>query len=527
MWLVLILLCGLPAVSQADEPAHEVLAAAPVTTAASNGLSAIHKVLGLTRTQALTPVSDETLLAGAFKGMTDLLIERQRDPHLAIAPDKGITVALFDQRWQALVHQSGVSGADLSAAAIRGMLAVLKDPYTVYMDVREYQGLMEQIDGSNFGGLGLYIEQDERHNHELTVVEPMDDSPAAAAGLKTGDVIVKIDGAVTATMTLDDASKLLRGPEGSPITLTILRAGQSTFDVPMKRAHINMKTVSHKVIDGKIGYVRLRVFGENTGHELEEALQDFDKAHVQAYILDLRNNGGGYINTALEVCSKFLPTGTRVVSVVERDEPEAVYTSLPNIRPHLPLEVLVNKYSASASEITAGCLQDLKAGTLLGTKTFGKGSVQKIFPLNDGTAVKITTAHYHTPSGKDIHHVGIQPDVAADMDPHDMSTEKDTQLTKAVQALETTLAGAPHPQQQTSASPVSATPAGVVALADPTQEYAWLTGHPCDKGGRPFIVVHQKTIELNGKWIDQVTARCPSDGHEQNFLFDVSQALGH
>lgn len=529
--LVQLLLLALTLTATPARADDDSLAAAPTSTTATSGLAVIHKVMGLVHQEYRIPVPASQLVGGALMGMRHYLQEQKQNPTVVDVPAAAgqLTPALLDNQFHhVLAVDRDASTTPLAEAAVRGMLSTLGDPYTVYMDRREYSGLMEQMDGGNFGGLGIYIELDDKHGKRLTVVEPMEDSPAEKAGIRAGDIITQIDGVSTLNMTLDDASKRLRGQEGSPITLTILRDGQAApFDVTMNRAHIQMKTVSHKIVDGNIGYARLRIFGENTGAELEDAMRDFDQHHVQGYILDLRNNGGGYINTALEVCSKFLPTGSRVVSVVERDQPEAVYSSLPNVRPRLPLVVLVNKYSASASEITAGAMQDLHAGTLVGQHTFGKGSVQKIFPLPDGTAVKITTAHYHTPAGRDIHQIGIDPSVALDMDPHDVGADNDKQMAQAVTTLEQAIAKTSQPQASTGSTRVASTGVNAIPVGDPNEEYDYVQNHPCDKDGSSLMIVSQKTVQVDGRTYDQVIARCKADGHEQTFLFDLTGAMSH
>ncbi|MHB2016465.1 MAG: S41 family peptidase [Candidatus Xenobia bacterium] len=506
-------------------PARAFAAPAVATTAPvhDDGIASIQRVMSLVKVEFLQPVGDAKLANGAIAGMRHYLQDHKMNAAFLVDVSKGLETHTLTQDFTSVLSRyPSVSPHRLTEAAIRGLMESLKDPYTVYMDAKDYAGLMEQMQGGNFGGLGVYIESDAKHDNRLVVVEPMDGSPAEQAGMKAGDVIMDIDGVSTRGMTLDDATKRLRGDEGSKVTLTMQRGSAAPYNLTLTRARIQMKTVRYKVLDDGIGYVKLRVFGENTGAELDEAFRAFDAAHVKGYILDLRNNGGGYISTALEVCSHFLPTGSRVVSVVERGSPEAVYSSLPNVRPVLPLVVLVNHFSASASEITAGCIKDLKAGTLIGTKTFGKGSVQKIFPLPDGSAVKITTAHYHTPDGHDIHTIGINPDQVVDMDPRAMGSSSDVQMAKARQVLETAIA---HEPASTVATATGEAVPSAIPIDDPNQEYDWIATHPCDEDGGTWLITDQSTVEQDGHWYDELKVKCPKDGTTRTFVFDVTHVL--
>ena len=228
------------------------------------------------------------------------------------------------------------------------------------------------------------------------MARPIPDTPAADAGLKAGDVILGINGESTLGFTIDDAQERLRGPVDSEVKLKIRRLNQAyPFDVTLKRDKIRVSSVVSRLrtAEGrKVGYIRLQMFGERTDRELESAIRKLDAQGAEGYILDLRNNGGGYIISAVDVVSKFLPTGSVVTSVEERGAGNKVYKTRPSLRKPKPLVLLVNQHSASASEITAAALSDHSRAQLVGVKTFGKGSVQKIFSLPDGSGVKITTA---------------------------------------------------------------------------------------------------------------------------------------
>jgi carboxyl-terminal processing protease len=318
-----------------------------------------------------------------------------------------------------------VSYKDLIYAALKGMLNSL-DPHSEFMDADKYNDLKNDTEGM-FGGVGIVI--GVRDNF-LTVVSPIEDTPALKAGILTGDRIIKIEGKSTERSSLPDAVKRLRGAPGTEVTITVLRPSSGQVrDIRLTRAEIKVDTVKdingkhdYPVNDEKIGYIRLTQFGEQTGSELDDALKKLDKQGMRALVLDLRNNPGGLLDQAAKVCEKFLPKNQLIVSTEGRhsDERSEYRSSGRGAHPTLPLAILVNNGSASASEIVAGCLQDTTAtgasrAIIIGEQTFGKGSVQKILPLGDGSALRLTTAKYYTPSHKVIHEKGITPDIVVPM----------------------------------------------------------------------------------------------------------------
>jgi carboxyl-terminal processing protease len=263
--------------------------------------------------------------------------------------------------------------------------------------------------------------------------------------MQAGDVILTIDGKPTRGLTSDDDAKMLRGREGTIVRLTVERQGATlSAPVPITRAVIHQPSVYARLLPNNIGYARLTVFGSNTGNELASALDRLEAQGAKAYILDLRDNGGGYLNAAIDVSSKFVPSGP-IVSVEARGGNNTQYDAENTAVAPKPLAVLVNGYTASASEITSGAIQDNGVGELIGTRTFGKGVVQTIHPLPDGSAVKITSARYLTPRGRDINTVGIEPDIKSP-DPAKNARlgelPSDTQLQAAVTYLEGKLAQA-------------------------------------------------------------------------------------
>lgn len=309
---------------------------------------------------------------------------------------------------------------ELIYGALRGMLNSL-DPHSEFMEPVKYDELKKDTEGT-FGGVGIVI---GLRDNMLTVIAPMEDTPGWKAGIMTGDRIIRIDGKSTERLTLNDAVKKLRGTPGTDVTITTFRPSTGvTRDIKITRAEIKVDTV--KDINGKrefplgedkIGYVRLSQFGEQTATELEEALKKLEAQGLQGLILDLRGNPGGLLEQAAKVAEKFVPKGTVIVSTEGPAPPKKQeYRSTGrDFHPNLPMVVLVNGGSASASEIVAGCLQDLKRAIILGEQTFGKGSVQSIQPLPDGSAVRLTTAKYYTPSHKVIHEKGITPDILVPM----------------------------------------------------------------------------------------------------------------
>jgi carboxyl-terminal processing protease len=307
--------------------------------------------------------------------------------------------------------------------ALKGMLNSL-DPHSEFMEPDKYKELQNDTQGA-FGGLGIVISVKDKRDNFVTVVAPMEDSPGFKAGILSGDHIIKIDGQSTEKMGVEDAVKILRGEPGTDVTITVFRpSNNQTRDYKLTRAVINVDMV--KDINGKkefplgenkIGYVRLIQFGEKTSDDLEVALKKLKAQGMQGLVLDLRWNPGGLLEQAVDVCEKFLPRGQLVVKTEGRNSGQnsSHYANGHDELANVPIVVLVNLGSASASEIVAGCLQDVKRGIILGEKTFGKGSVQSILPLQDGSALRLTTAKYYTPSHKVIHEQGITPDILVPM----------------------------------------------------------------------------------------------------------------
>jgi carboxyl-terminal processing protease len=307
-----------------------------------------------------------------------------------------------------------VSDKTLLDNAIRGMLAGL-DPHSTYLDKEAFQELRVGTTGE-FGGLGIVVGMEDGF---VKVVSPIDDTPAQRAGIKTGDLIIRLDNKPVKGMTLDEAVKLMRGKPGTTITLLVVREGQEKpLTFVLTRDRIRVQSVKSRDLEDGYGYIRISQFQERTAVDMRKAitkLKKESKGKLKGLILDLRNNPGGLLDAAVDVADTFLTSGT-IVSVRGRNkENDVVHTATPNdMLKGAPMIVLVNGGSASASEIVSGALQDDKRAIIMGTKTFGKGSVQTVVPLGNDTAIKLTTARYYTPSGRSIQAEGIEPDIKLD-----------------------------------------------------------------------------------------------------------------
>jgi len=317
------------------------------------------------------------------------------------------------------IHREYVDGKDLTYqqlvyAALKGAVSKL-DPHSEFLDSDSFTELQDDTEGQ-FGGLGLSVVLRDGH---VTVLAPMEDTPAFRAGILTGDRIIKVEGKSVEHLPLTDVVKLLRGEPGSTVALTVERPATGTKkNFSLQRAVIQMAMVKDlnerkefPLDENKIGYVHILQFGEKTGEELEAALNQLKHQGLKGLILDLRDNPGGLLEQAVVVCEKFLPRDQLVVSTEGRRVVEKYFAKGGDELKNLPIVVLTSRDSASAAEIVTGCLQDLHRAVVLGEKTFGKGSVQTIFPLEDGSALKLTVAKYYTPSHKVIHQQGITPDI--------------------------------------------------------------------------------------------------------------------
>lgn len=324
--------------------------------------------------------------------------------------------------------------------SLRGMLSSLDD-FSSFLNPDEYKEISVETKGE-FGGIGVEI---TLKDGILTIITPIAGTPADIAGVKPGDKIVRINGKTTKNITLNDAVKIMRGEPATQLTLTIWREKEEkVLDIAIKRAVINVTSIKDAyLIEDKIGYIKLIEFQQKAGRELEDVLKKLEGQGMDALIFDLRNNPGGLLDVAIEVSEKFLVKDQVIVSTKGRDQSQnAVFKSKGQFQhPQYPIVILVNEGSASASEIVAGALKDNKRAVLLGTKTFGKGSVQTVIPLKDGSALRLTTASYYTPSGKSIRSEGVMPDVIVEQEELKEAKRAPPDIFEKIEAKETKKVG--------------------------------------------------------------------------------------
>jgi carboxyl-terminal processing protease len=346
---------------------------------------------------------------------------------------------LFKPFWQSwdLVHEKyvdqPVDDEKLMQGAIRGMLEALDDPHTSYLDPAQFETSNAHLQGQEYEGIGAWV---DISGDFLTIISPMPGSPAEEAGLRPDDKIIAIDGEDMTGIDGELVRQKVIGPRGSTVTLTILRAAEEPFDVDVKRANIIVPTLDSEILDENIAYVQLFTFGDSTTKDLNTALRDLMAQKPDGLILDLRNNGGGYLDTAIDVVSQFIGDG--VVMYEQYGDGSRVTFSARKggLATEIPMVVLINGGSASASEIVAGAIQDRGRGLLVGETSFGKGSVQEYTPLvNNEGAVRVTTARWLTPNERQIHEVGLEPDVKIEITEEDVSAGTDVQLEKAIELL--------------------------------------------------------------------------------------------
>ena len=314
---------------------------------------------------------------------------------------------VFERIKRAYVEE--VDDRTLLRNAMRGMLSEL-DPHSAYLDANEYQSLRESTQGE-FGGIGIEVGTE---NGQLMVITPIDDTPASRAGLLSRDIIIAIDGTPTDNLSLQEAVNLMRGEPGSQLRLSILRAGEdSPRDLTLTREIIRSESVRHEILEPGYGYLRISQFQSRTPEQALRALERMAREQpLEGLILDLRNNPGGVLQAAVGVADLFLDSGLIVYTEGRLSDTEMSFSASPDTPARdVPLVVLINSGSASAAEIVAGALQDQRRGVIMGTESFGKGSVQQIMPLGNGEGLKLTTALYYTPNGRSIQAQGIEPDV--------------------------------------------------------------------------------------------------------------------
>jgi carboxyl-terminal processing protease len=319
----------------------------------------------------------------------------------------------------------------LEEGIYKGLLSGLDDPYSVYYTAEEYEEYMQEASGTYFG-IGVLVSQDE-DTGVITAVRIFEDEPADKAGMKSGDVIYKVEGKKVTGEDLSSIVEKIEGEEGTKVNITVYRKSENKYiDLEITRDEVTVPTVTYKMLDkkNKIGYIQIAEFDQVTYKQFSKALKALKKQGMKSVIFDLRDNPGGFYNIVCEILDDLLPEGT-IVYTKDKYGKEEKQTSDANCL-NLPIVVLQNGNSASASEIFAGAIQDFKAGTIVGTQSFGKGIVQSILPLNDGSAIKLTVQNYYTPNGTNIHGKGITPDVKVEAD---SDSKDDVQLLKAQEVI--------------------------------------------------------------------------------------------
>jgi len=327
-----------------------------------------------------------------------------------------------------------VDSEKLMEGAAKGMFEALGDPYSVYMNQKEFKDFNESTSGS-YGGIGVIVTDKDGY---VTVVAPIEDTPGEKAGLRTGDKIIKVDDIEVTGIGLEKATSLMKGKKGTKVVLTVLRENRDEpLIMEIKREDIVLKTVKTDMLEDEIGYIRISMFDEDTGKEFKKALSEIKTKKAKGLIIDLRQNPGGFVTQCVEVADELLDKG--VIFYTEDKNKNQVVTNSKDGKIDIPFVILVDEGSASAAEIVSGAVKDRKAGLLIGTKTFGKGLVQSVEKLNDGSGFKLTIQKYYTPNGIDINKVGIEPDIevkaleiSEGQNPEDV---KDVQLERAVEEI--------------------------------------------------------------------------------------------
>lgn len=390
------------------------------------------------------------IIAGAlyFVGYTvghqNLVFEKGFKPTVAnteLGKPKNVDFALFWEVWNKVRGQFAgqIKGQEMVYDAINGALSSLDDPYTLFLPPDEAKRFNDDLKGS-FDGIGAEI---EKRNGNLTIVSPLEDSPAQQAGLRGQDIIVKIDDTETFDLSLDSAIDKIRGKKGTQVLLTIAREGtRKPLELRVTRDTIVVKSVKWEVKDDGIGYLKLNIFGEDTVKLTQEALASLKEKKIKGLVVDVRNNPGGLLDVSVDVSSLFL---NERGAIVKEEDKDGKISDLPaTLEPQFadkPLVILANGGSASASEIFAGALQDYDRAKLIGEKTFGKGSVQVLEKVSGGAAVRITIAKWLTPKNRQINKLGISPDIEVLMSDEDLKEKRDPQLDKALETLRTQIGG--------------------------------------------------------------------------------------
>ena len=422
------------------------LGAVPESTLPSSVAADVHESYRLLTSSYYDPVDPQTLLSAASDG----LVAAARKHGTTIEPitlrsdgQNEEIMAELDAAIASAADSTHVPATEFAYAAIDAMARAVGDKYTQFFTPEEFRAFNDALDPEKISGIGVMIAADEAAGTvHVTYVVP--GTPAERAGVRVGDVLLAIDGTTIKGMTVENASRMLRGRAGTLVAVNVARTGEpQTIAFSIKREEVQPPTVVFRMLPGSVGYVWVMAFGKGTPSEFDTAISRLKDQGARALVFDLRNDGGGYVDSALTISSRFI-ANKALVTVEERGEHATTIEADNQASITLPTTVLVNQNTASASEITAGALQDDGIGELIGTKTYGKGVMQTLTPLPDGAAIKITTAHYLTPRHRDINLRGIDPDVRVDenRDARFGDLDRDAQLKLAVQMLQRKIAAA-------------------------------------------------------------------------------------
>jgi len=406
----------------------------------------VHESYRLLTSSYYDPVDPQTLLTAASEALVAAARKHGTTIEPATLRSEGqteATMAELDAAIASAADSAHVPATEFAYAAIEAMARAVGDRYTQFFTPEQFRQFNDALDPEKISGIGVMIAADEASgNVHVTYVVP--GTPAERAGVRVGDVLLTIDGTAIKGMTVENASRLLRGRNGTLVAVNVQRTGeQQAVAFSIKREEVQPPTVVFRMLPGTVGYVWVMAFGKGTPTEFDTAIARLKDQGARALVFDLRNDGGGYVDSALTISSRFI-ANKALVTVEERGERATTIEADNRASIALPVSILVNQYTASASEITAGALQDDGIGDLIGTKTYGKGVMQTLTPLPDGAAIKITTAHYLTPRRRDINLRGIDPDVRVEenRDARFGDLDRDAQLRAAVQLLQRKIASA-------------------------------------------------------------------------------------
>ncbi len=352
--------------------------------------------------------------------------------------DKFTADSLYDESFLAKYRLLGtalaeyyykdLSESEIMEEAYRNLLESVGDPYTCYYSPEEYSSLMQSTSGT-YSGIGAYVSQNIE-SMVITITEPFENGPAYAAGIRQGDIIKTVSGIDVSKTELSEVVAMMKGEDGTEVVITVYRTlTGETLEFTVTRGKVEVPTVTYEILDGNLGYIKVVEFDEVTEQQFKDAVDDLTQNNVKGLIIDFRNNGGGVFGVTIEMADYILPQGDLITYTLDKTGYSKKYFSDDKHSVDLPIVIIVNEYSASASEVFTGALKDNGAATVIGTTTFGKGIVQSVFPITDGSAVKVTTSSYYTPSGICIHGIGINPDVTVDY------IKDDNQLDAAVEYL--------------------------------------------------------------------------------------------